>query len=152
MSSCIVCKEGRPLFVRYYGSCMLVYHQILRMTGMTTSTSSRKYNGGYNIVAGPPRPHSLDLSPLDFFFWGQMNSFVYQTPVDLMEHQTARIAIVSADISSTMVFIGRVRRFFVQWCWLCNEFRGQIWNMSHKKCLSVCWIWIVMQSNPVLRQ
>ncbi|GBL83352.1 hypothetical protein AVEN_110665-1 [Araneus ventricosus] len=41
---------------------------------------------------------SLDLSRLDFFYWGQMETLVYETPVDSEEDLVARISLDAREM------------------------------------------------------
>ena len=42
-----------------------------------------RWIGRNGPVSWPAR--SLDLTPLDFYLWGQMKSFIYEPPVELEE-------------------------------------------------------------------
>jgi hypothetical protein len=46
--------------------------------------------------AWPPR--SPDLTPLDFFLWGYMQSLLYETPVEPQHDLVARIAVAAGTI------------------------------------------------------
>ena len=47
-------------------------------------------------VQWPPR--SPDLTPMDFFIWGEMKCFVYEPPIDIPEELVARVAEAAAII------------------------------------------------------
>ena len=47
-------------------------------------------------VQWPPR--SPDLTPMDFFIWGEMKCLVYETPIDTPEELVARVAEAAAII------------------------------------------------------
>ncbi|GFX85199.1 uncharacterized protein TNCV_1647461 [Trichonephila clavipes] len=68
-------------------------------------------------VACPLR--SLDLNPLNFFFWVYQKSLVYEKPVDTVKDVMARIVVASADIASTPGLFKRFRQSFVRRCRLC---------------------------------
>jgi Helix-turn-helix domain (DUF4817) len=55
-----------------------------------------KWIGRGGPVAWPAR--SPDLTPLDFFFWGQMKTYVYETPVNTELELVARIVAAAEDI------------------------------------------------------
>ncbi|GFU49404.1 uncharacterized protein TNCV_2162011 [Trichonephila clavipes] len=46
-------------------------------------------------------PRSPDLYPLDFFFWRQMNSLVYETSVNSAKDLVARIVVATDNINTT---------------------------------------------------
>ncbi|GFV18747.1 uncharacterized protein TNCV_4756341 [Trichonephila clavipes] len=54
------------------------------------ATCGERWIGRGGPVHWPPR--SPDLSCLDYFFWGQMKSLVYKTPVNSAEELVARIS------------------------------------------------------------
>ncbi|GFY35034.1 uncharacterized protein TNCV_5044091 [Trichonephila clavipes] len=54
------------------------------------ATCGERWIGRGVPVHWPPR--SPDLSCLDYFFWGQMKSLVYETPVNSAEELVARIS------------------------------------------------------------
>lgn len=53
-----------------------------------------------NLAAWPPR--SPDLTPLDFFLWGELKQKVYAQPVTSVEQLRERILAVCAQITPTM--------------------------------------------------
>ncbi|GFW03657.1 uncharacterized protein TNCV_2537681 [Trichonephila clavipes] len=57
-------------------------------------------------VAWPP--HSPDLNPLNFFFWGYLKSFAYEVLGGCSP--TTRIVVSSANIASTPNSFERVRQ------------------------------------------
>lgn len=69
-------------------------------------TYSWRWIGRGGIVTWPP--YFPDLNNFDFFFWGYLKMFVYQTSVDLFEDLTPRIAVASVDITSTQDVFGCV--------------------------------------------
>ena len=56
-------------------------------------------------VHWPPR--SPDLTPMDFFIWGEMKCLVYETPIDTPEELAARVAEAAAIIRETQSFACR---------------------------------------------
>lgn len=87
------------------------------------ATHPGKWIGRGGHATWPPR--SLDLSPLDFFFWGYLKSFAYQTPVGLVGDLTDRIAMALADISSTWGVFEHVQQFLVRRSRLCRDLHGR---------------------------
>ncbi|GBN13508.1 hypothetical protein AVEN_256786-1 [Araneus ventricosus] len=75
--------------------------------------------GRGGLFAWPPR--SPDLNPLDFSFWGHMNSLVYEMPVDSAEDLVARIVVAADKINTTPGIFERVRQAFLRRCELCND-------------------------------
>ena len=49
-------------------------------------------------------PRSPDLTPMDFFIWGEMKCLVYETPIDTPEERVARVAEAAAIIRVTQSF------------------------------------------------
>ena len=56
-------------------------------------------------VQWPPR--SADLTPMDFFTWGEMKCLVYETPIYTPEELVARVAKAAAIIRETHSFARR---------------------------------------------
>ena len=56
-------------------------------------------------VQWPPR--SPDLTPMDFFIWGEMKCLVYETPIDTAEELVARVAEAAAIFRETQSFARR---------------------------------------------
>ena len=52
-------------------------------------------------------PSSPDLTPMDFFIWGEMKCLVYETPTDTPEELVARVAEAAAIIRETQSFARR---------------------------------------------
>ena len=52
-------------------------------------------------------PCSPDLTPMDFFIWGEMKCLVYETPIDTPEELVARVAEAAAIIRETQSFARR---------------------------------------------
>ena len=62
------------------------------------------------IVRGGPvqwPPRSPDLTPMDFFIWGEMKCLVYETPIDTPDELVARVAEAAAIIRETQSFAHR---------------------------------------------
>ena len=50
-------------------------------------------------------PHSPDLTPMDYFIWGEMKCLVYVTPIDTPEELVACVAEAAAIIRETQLFV-----------------------------------------------
>ena len=61
--------------------------------------------GGFGQVQWPPR--SPDISPMDFFIWGEMKCLMYETPIDTPEELLARVVEAAAIIRETLSFARR---------------------------------------------
>ncbi|GFT92171.1 transposase-like protein [Trichonephila clavipes] len=72
------------------------------------ATCGERWIGRGGLVHWPPR--SPDLSCLDYFFWGQMKSLVYETPVNSAEELVARIGAAAGKIRNTPEMLSNVRR------------------------------------------
>ncbi|GBN22078.1 hypothetical protein AVEN_266119-1 [Araneus ventricosus] len=55
-------------------------------------------------------PRSLDLNPLDFFFWGHMKYLVFETPVDSVEDLVTRIILAADKVNTPPGNLDRVRQ------------------------------------------
>ncbi|GFX89011.1 uncharacterized protein TNCV_2853111 [Trichonephila clavipes] len=56
---------------------------------------------GFGPVNWPPR--SCDLTPLDYFLWGYVNSLVYEDKAQTLDHLEDNIRRVIADIRPQML-------------------------------------------------
>ena len=65
-------------------------------------------------------PHSPDLTPMDFFIWGEKKCLLYETPIDTPEELVARVAEAAEIIRETQSF---ARRY--QLCINVNELHFQ---------------------------
>ncbi|GFV30332.1 uncharacterized protein TNCV_98071 [Trichonephila clavipes] len=65
-----------------------------------------------------------DLNLLDFFFWGHLESLVYEILVAAVKDLTARIVFASADIASIPDLSERIRQSFVRGCRMCCDLRN----------------------------
>ncbi|GFU92497.1 uncharacterized protein TNCV_4794261 [Trichonephila clavipes] len=74
-------------------------------------------------VHWPPR--SPDLSCLDYFFWEQMKSLVYETPVNSAEELVARISAAAGEIRNTPEMLSNVRRSMKRRCEACITCGGR---------------------------
>ncbi|GFX13315.1 uncharacterized protein TNCV_2907381 [Trichonephila clavipes] len=72
------------------------------------ATCGERWIGRGGPVHWPPR--SPDLSCLDYFFWGQMKSLVYEKPVNSAEELVARISAAAREIRNTPEMLSNVRR------------------------------------------
>ncbi|GFV40663.1 uncharacterized protein TNCV_2268341 [Trichonephila clavipes] len=70
-------------------------------------------------------PRSPDLSCLDYFFWGQMKSLVYETPVNSTEELVARISAAAGEIRNTPEMLSNVRRSMKRRCEACITCGGR---------------------------
>ncbi|GFW92402.1 uncharacterized protein TNCV_4920311 [Trichonephila clavipes] len=74
-------------------------------------------------VHWPPR--SPDHSCLDYFFWGQMKSLVFETPVNSAEELVARISAAAGEIRNTPEMLSNVRRSMKRRCEACITCGGR---------------------------
>ncbi|GFY02421.1 DUF4817 domain-containing protein [Trichonephila clavipes] len=81
------------------------------------ATCGERWIGRGGSVHWPPR--SPDLSCLDYFFWGQMKSLVYETPVNSAEELVARISAAAGEIRNTLEMLSNVRRSMKRRCEAC---------------------------------
>ncbi|GFW47259.1 uncharacterized protein TNCV_57121 [Trichonephila clavipes] len=70
-------------------------------------------------------PRWPDLSYLDYFFWGQMKSLVYETPVNSTEELVARITAAAGEIRNTPEMLSNVRRSMKRRCEACITCGGR---------------------------
>jgi hypothetical protein len=54
-------------------------------------------------------PHSPDLTPLDFFLWGYMQSLMYETPVETQHDLVVRTAVAAGTIREMPGIFQRVQ-------------------------------------------
>ncbi|GFW38398.1 uncharacterized protein TNCV_1332511 [Trichonephila clavipes] len=66
-----------------------------------------------------------DLSCLHYFFWGQMKSLVYETPVNSTEELVARISAAAGEIRNTPEMLSNVRRSMKRRCEACITCGGR---------------------------
>jgi hypothetical protein len=69
-------------------------------------------------------PCSPDLTPLDFFLWGYMQSLVYETPVETQHDLMARIVVAVGTIWEMLGILQRVQHNIARQCRICNEVSG----------------------------
>ncbi|GFX07826.1 uncharacterized protein TNCV_4160951 [Trichonephila clavipes] len=69
---------------------------------------------------------SPDLSCLDYFFWGQVKSLVYETPVNNAEERVARISAAAGEIRNTPEMLSNVRRSMKRRCEACIMRRATV--------------------------
>ncbi|GFY24861.1 transposase-like protein [Trichonephila clavipes] len=81
------------------------------------ATCIERWIGRGGPVHWPPR--SPDLSCLDYFFWGQMKSLVYETPVNSAEELEERISAAAGEIRNTPEILSNVRRSMKRRCEAC---------------------------------
>jgi hypothetical protein len=65
-------------------------------------------------------PNSPDLTPLDFFLWGYMQSLVYETPAETRHDLVARIAVAGGTIREMPGIFQRVQHNIARRCRTCN--------------------------------
>ncbi|GFW70186.1 DUF4817 domain-containing protein [Trichonephila clavipes] len=68
---------------------------------------------------------SPDHSCLDYFFWGQMKSLVFETPVNSAEELVARISAAAGEIRNTPEMLSNVRRSMKRRCEACITCGGR---------------------------
>jgi hypothetical protein len=66
-------------------------------------------------------PHSPDLTPLDFFLCGYMQSQVYETPVETQHDLVARIQVAAGTIREMPGIFQRVQHNLARRCRTWNE-------------------------------
>ncbi|GFW00351.1 uncharacterized protein TNCV_4355481 [Trichonephila clavipes] len=86
------------------------------------ATCGERWIGRGGPVHWPPR--SPDFSCLDYFFWGQMKSLVYETPVNSAEELVARISAAAGEIRNTPEMLSNVRRSMKRRCKACSTCGG----------------------------
>lgn len=64
-------------------------HFALRVRNWLNENFPDRWIGRQGPILWPPR--SPDLNPLDFFLWGHLKNYVYQTPVESVQELEARI-------------------------------------------------------------
>ncbi|GFU75697.1 uncharacterized protein TNCV_3712421 [Trichonephila clavipes] len=87
------------------------------------ATCGERWIGRGGPVHWPPR--SPDLSCLDYFFWGQMKSLVYETPVNSAEELEERISAAAGEIRNTPEILSNVRRSMKRRCEACITCGGR---------------------------
>ncbi|GFS59066.1 uncharacterized protein TNCV_69601 [Trichonephila clavipes] len=87
------------------------------------ATCGERWIGRGGPVHWPPR--SPDFSCLDYFFWGQMKSLVYETPVNSAEELVARISAAAGEIRNTPEMLSNVRRSMKRRCDACITCGGR---------------------------
>ncbi|GFW67271.1 DUF4817 domain-containing protein [Trichonephila clavipes] len=87
------------------------------------ATCGERWIGRGGPVHWPPR--SPDLSCLDYFFWGQMKSLVYETPVNSAEELVARISEAAGEIRNTPEMLSNVRLSMKRRCKACITYVGR---------------------------
>ncbi|GFW05613.1 uncharacterized protein TNCV_4003151 [Trichonephila clavipes] len=105
ISECTMVKSYR--FARY-----LQYFNKLQAECKKQTSHLVEWIGRYVPVVW--HPCSPDLNRLDFYFWGHLKSFVYETPVTTGENHSSRIVVASVDITSTPDLFERVRQSFIR--------------------------------------
>lgn len=68
---------------------------------------------------------SPDLTPLDFFLWGNMKRLVYSTPVENEMDLVARVVEAAAIIKDDVPCFERVQRSMIDRFRLCNRVEGR---------------------------
>ena len=90
-----------------YGSSMTGPQHTFPLMSENTLTMffPNRWIGRGGPVQMPPR--SPDLTPMDFFIWGEMKCLLYETPIDNPEELVARVAEAAAIIRETQSFARR---------------------------------------------
>ena len=71
----------------------------------------------------------LDLSCLDFYFWGHMKTLFYDTPADSAEELLRRIAVAAREIRDMPGVCQNVQIFMGRTCEMCIVASGR--NFEH---------------------
>ena len=69
-------------------------------------------------------PRSPDLTPLDFHFWGYMETLVYETPVETYQDLVARIQVAPGVFRNLPVIFPRIRHDVIRQYTKCIEVGG----------------------------
>ena len=77
-------------------------HFVLDVREYLNNVFPNRWIGRGGPVQWPP--HSSDLTPMDFFIWGEMKYLVYETPIDTPEELVAHVAEAAAIIRETQSF------------------------------------------------
>ncbi len=75
------------------------------------------------VQSGLPA-RSTDFTPLDFFMWGHMKSFIYTTPAESEDALVSRIAAAAEQIMTMPGVFHRMTRNMVCRCIACIECGG----------------------------
>ncbi|GFS62282.1 uncharacterized protein TNCV_5031501 [Trichonephila clavipes] len=87
------------------------------------ATCGERWIGLGCLVNWPSR--SPDLSCQDYFFWGQMKSLVYETPVNSAEELVACISAAAGEMRNTPEMLSNVRRSTKRRCEACITCGGR---------------------------
>ncbi|GFX57052.1 uncharacterized protein TNCV_2963321 [Trichonephila clavipes] len=85
-------------------------HSSISVRNHLDATCGERWIGRGGPVHWPPPIARLNFSCLDYFFWGQMKSLVYETPVNSAEELVARISAAAGEIRNTPEMLSNVRR------------------------------------------
>lgn len=97
-------------------------HTTREVTALLNRKYPNKWIGRRGPVAWPAR--SPDLTPLDFFFWGQMKTSVYETPVNTELELVARIVAAAEDIKEKQAVLAKVSTNIKARCRACVAANG----------------------------
>lgn len=98
-------------------------HFSLDVRNYLNQVYGERWIGRGGPVAWPPR--SPDLTPLDFFLWGQMKNLVYDTTVESEEDLVARILAASQEIQTTLGNFNRLYTNLLRRCNACVDAGGR---------------------------
>ncbi|KAJ4432160.1 hypothetical protein ANN_20776 [Periplaneta americana] len=94
-----------------------------RVRNHLNATFPDRWIGRGGPVPWPPR--SPDLTPLDFFLWGDVKRFMYETPNHTAEDLVARVVEAAHVIRDNVGLFERCRYSIVRRYQLCNAFNGR---------------------------
>ena len=97
-------------------------HNTGNVTEYLCNVFQRRVIANNGPIKWPPR--SPDLTPLDFFLWGQLKTLVYSTPIRGPEDLLMRIRNGCDVIRNTPGLIARVRESIIRRYELCVEVGG----------------------------
>ena len=97
-------------------------HYGLNVRAYLDQTYPNRWMGRGGPVPWPAR--SPDLTPLDFYLWGAMEAFVYETPVLTEQDLMARIVMAGEFIRTDPGVFLRVRTEWLRRCRKCVEVEG----------------------------
>ncbi|KAJ4447737.1 hypothetical protein ANN_09745 [Periplaneta americana] len=94
-----------------------------RIRNHLNATFPDRWIGRSGPVPWPPR--SPDLTPLDFFLWGDVKCFVYETPIDTAEDLVTHVVEAAHVIRDNVGLFERCRHSIVRRYQVCNAFNGR---------------------------
>ena len=115
------CKSARLL---PDGCCCLSDkgNEILFKINLSPPLNKNRWTGRGGPMAWPPR--SSDLTQMDFFLWGHIQTLIYTSPVDFEEGLLVPVVEAAANIRQQPGTFERTHQFLVRRRRLCIEAGG----------------------------